>query len=568
MRMLESIPLTVICCKLSYVMENFPGINPDFSSLAEKPKDSDDDSKEKKGKKQSKKEKRPSIFERDKEPEKTDEDKFEQKEQEHKKVPLEKLADDEKSLVVSEYVDARSAEVSDELQDTTPKSPDEAAVLANAAFLENLQEKLDDAEPASDDILDEAVAETIAELGLDDVDTEDQPEPDENPAEHESESELESEPTDLLENAEPDLYAEELDPEEDDPTATRTSPIPTPTPSIPPLPPLPPIPSGPGGSSTSHGGGPSIPPFSPPNIGGNTSPAPAFGNLAPVQPTESRAEGWSARKSLLVGGVLGYLIGRRRGRIKTEKKLLPIQNKLEKEVVDLQQKIAIREEKIRKLASEQVTQQPQLKEQIVERLLTRTERKTKTSEQEQRLPRTEKFGKIAVLAERPSNKESTNRTETPLPPELMTIAELLTVAERVPIENSNVKKLYETGRLDQVGLRRVMRAYLRGERFERVASDNLIAADKLSSHETLRKETPETSQYEDNESSESFDAAPHPASQLEQMIAKASVDIKESSGLHVFDQPKNQPAKQTAKPVVIAGALAVVVLLVVYLMTS
>ena len=35
----------------------------------------------------------------------------------------------------------------------------------------------------------------------------------------------------------------------------------------------------------------------------------------------------------LFGGIIGYLIGRRRGRIKTEKRLMPVQKKLKNRLV-------------------------------------------------------------------------------------------------------------------------------------------------------------------------------------------------------------------------------------------
>jgi hypothetical protein len=53
-------------------------------------------------------------------------------------------------------------------------------------------------------------------------------------------------------------------------------------------------------------------------------------------------------RGLLVGGIVGYLIGRRRGRIKTEKKLLPVQKKLEKEVKGLQSRLIDNEYALRR----------------------------------------------------------------------------------------------------------------------------------------------------------------------------------------------------------------------------
>ncbi len=63
--------------------------------------------------------------------------------------------------------------------------------------------------------------------------------------------------------------------------------------------------------------------------------------------------------------------------------------------------------------------------------------------------------------------------ERPKLVEAMTVGELLSLAERITVEQSDVKKLFVTNRLNEEGLRRVARAYLRGERYERVLRENL-----------------------------------------------------------------------------------------------
>jgi hypothetical protein len=389
------------------------------------PDDDPETSTEKKDKKDSK-DKKLSIFEKpktEKNPEQLKDDKSEKKETE-KEVPLEKLADDEKQTVVEQYVEARTDEVKQELSETTDDTPEEAAVLANAALLENIQEKIDESEPVTEELLDEAVAETIDELGL----------------------EL------------PDIDSEEIadDTPEDDDVAAATTPTakpvvvpPVPTPTTPP--PTPPI-----------------PPVGAPPVATSSHPTPPVAKSAPATPNvlvvpDLRRE----RTNLLVGGILGYLIGRRRGRIKTEKKLLPVQEKLQKEVVGLHDQIALREEQIRKLAREQVTVKPIIQEKIVEKLQQKHEAKQGSKKHP------EKLGKFAVLAERPGLKSPENQK----PVDLMTLPELLAIAGSIKTEQSTVQRMYETSRLNEEGLRRIIRAYLRGERYELVIHDNLLSPE-------------------------------------------------------------------------------------------
>lgn len=131
--------------------------------------------------------------------------------------------------------------------------------------------------------------------------------------------------------------------------------------------PMPPVgpPSGPYGTP---GATPPFGPGGPGNPGGpgvypgglgftGAVPAGVAFNAAPTatQPIEVQditAERRAMVQGLLVGGIVGYFIGRRRGRIKTEKRLMPIQKKLEKQVTALHKTVAESEQAVRKLARE------------------------------------------------------------------------------------------------------------------------------------------------------------------------------------------------------------------------
>src|SRR5690606_30043397 len=63
----------------------------------------------------------------------------------------------------------------------------------------------------------------------------------------------------------------------------------------------------------------------------------------------------------------------------------------------------------------------------------------------------------------------------------MAVPELLTVAAAIKIENTTLKRLHETGRVNDEGMRRIVRAYLRGESLEWVISQNLMSPEALVS---------------------------------------------------------------------------------------
>lgn len=110
--------------------------------------------------------------------------------------------------------------------------------------------------------------------------------------------------------------------------------------------------AGAGGFGGTHGA--NIP-AGPGSVGGNV----IFSrpNVLPVAPRVSTTETVDDRRNytgtaLLLGGVVGYLVGRRRGRIKTEKRLKTVEKKLTGEVKAVRQQVAEKEQQIRKLARE------------------------------------------------------------------------------------------------------------------------------------------------------------------------------------------------------------------------
>jgi hypothetical protein len=211
-------------------------------------------------------------------------------------------------------------------------------------------------------------------------------------------------------------------------------------------------------------------------------PSPEGTRLTPEDEQKLRTEKYAANRrragQLLLVGAVGYMLGRRRGRIRTEERMQPIQDKLEKEVKSLHDKVAEREDKIRQLAAEKVLQQPETaRPQLVERIQARAERRRQATEQPVAARRPEGMGRFALPgAERaavtPERREKSLNT--------MTVNELLLIADRIEKDGVSVKTMYENGRLDAEGLRRVVKEFLEGRQLDRILSENL---KQLESHE-------------------------------------------------------------------------------------
>ncbi len=443
-------------------MEHTPNFGPDFGSLAEKPNEDDDETEERPSRKKrtATSLRLPGLFElpkadQDNKAEQGAEDRPAAKQEtlselfnddnedepaEAERVgeatPLESLGADEKVAVALDYVEQRSQAVQQEAE--TAETPElEAAVNANALLLEHLGDKLTSDNELNDEVLDEALAEAAAEIGLelnDDV-------PEES-------------------NLENDNTAYDLD---DATAATATSS--SAGGSMPPLPPLPPPPP-----KTPPGGSGLVPPPLP-----GPAVTQAINMNAVPRPGAETTESHSHVPYVLAGGIVGYLLGRRRGRIKTEKKLKPIQKKLEAEVADLSGKIARREQQIRTMAARQTAAvASQLEQKAIEpspaQASTETVENVPVAQEGIVTPQEARqtIGRFAIRAEAPPAT-----IEKVKSPQSMKLPELLAVAKNIKFNGVDLKTIYERRQIEQEDMRKIIRSYLRGERYDRLIRDAL-----------------------------------------------------------------------------------------------
>lgn len=212
-----------------------------------------------------------------------------------------------------------------------------------------------------------------------------------------------------------------------------------------------------------------MPPLGPP---GNPNNLPINPNTVAVPSQPETGRKYQRGADLLVGGMVGYLFGRRRGRINAEAKLYPIQRSLEKQVGKLYGDIEEKEATIRRLAIAKAEAEHKVTE--IEESDKRRAFEAPIRTNFQHLE-SERLGRIVVPPiELASEKASESNT--------MSTQELLGVAANIRREGVSVREMYEQGRLDAVGLRLVVQEYMAGRPIERSLEQH------LKDHETERVE--------------------------------------------------------------------------------
>lgn len=440
-------------------------------------------------------------------------------------IPVDDLNQSERHMVAREYVADRKPQLEAELDQKQhdTKHDGDAEVVAALAYVQAVEEK-SAASPDRpiEDVAEEARLETIALLEANEaVAAETDEEPGETPdtTEHESAAEQVA--------VSPNVADDES---EEAPASAAPPPVPPAAGGSGPGAGAPPPPRQPSPGSPGHPigpGGPYVP--GGPGWGaaaGNVAAGfPAAANLAPVATASTvyvrGNERTAMGQGLLIGGIVGYLMGRRRGRIKTEKKLMPIQKKLEKQVQGLHDMIAAKEQSIRSLAAEK-TAVPGAGSKLAERLrakvlpaeapaVARSEKPAeqsriaasieqntearRTSTLEIPLQHTEKLGRLlveapgtviagAVAATAAATEIARGKQPDRTPVvrfdkkiESFTSEELEQAAEKVQIDGVSLKEMHQSGSINESGMRRVMAEFLQGGNVREVLSKEIVEKD-------------------------------------------------------------------------------------------
>ena len=203
----------------------------------------------------------------------------------------------------------------------------------------------------------------------------------------------------------------------------------------------------------------------------------------------------------LVGGLIGYLIGRRRGRIKTEKRLVPIQKKLERQVKNLQQNVERQEFTIRQTAMEHIRQQSaetfertREKAAFITRIDGLRDRSAHTAEGgeafatagQERQQIDQVLVATAEALSAATKETASRRSERPRPAaekapalpldkhvETLKQKDLLELSGKIVVEGVSLRHVYESHQIGEQALRRIVSEHLRGGNVGEALQDEL-----------------------------------------------------------------------------------------------
>lgn len=184
---------------------------------------------------------------------------------------------------------------------------------------------------------------------------------------------------------------------------------------------------------------------------------------------------------LLVGGLVGYFIGRRRGRIKTERQMKKVQLKLEKQIETAQSQIINQESEVQRLARDNYRQkfaksETAAAEAATSRPKPAVENQPKPIETrptpvpEAPRAKLEANGQSAA-PEKPAKAGSAESTAR------LTDKEVIDISSKVKVGETNLRQIYEARLVSEAGLRRLVYEHFGGNDIRRALAREFLAKE-------------------------------------------------------------------------------------------
>ena len=285
----------------------------------------------------------------------------------------------------------------------------------------------------------------------------------------------------------------------------------------------------------------------------------------------------------LPGGIVGYLIGRRRGRIKTEKKLAKARKKLEAQVEDLQESIITKENDIRKVVHTNMSkkefydasQQPDPENPRV--LAMEANQLHGKKHPAERIGRVLINGRDEQLAGKNDTKTEKKSPKTKAAAEKPTIdkrvetlsrAELLQMSEKVNVDNTTLRQVYETHLVSEQGLRRLVSEYVRSGDVHEALREELVEHEiDFERDPLLRGQDHKRQQHGDTAESVTLSALLKKADILSQHEADDELAVLKARQDHHETQRERQQSHRRLLDVSMVAAITVLFILVVILLS-
>lgn len=243
-------------------------------------------------------------------------------------------------------------------------------------------------------------------------------------------------------------------------------------------------PPGTGGTGNGGGNGSGLPPFvyrptpaAPENTPSTILPATQAETIQVRN--EDEPERSNKTGAFLLGGALGYMIGRRGGRKRTEAKLKPEISKLETEVNKTKAELSTQEALVKRAAKEK--ERSDFMQKIADRQEVTTKAREKREQQaKKQVPIADVLRRTVEAPEAIKNPNfttgETQRKDALKAPEIilnkrteqLSTPELLRHAERLYIGGVNVRRLYESNQIDRRGLVKIVESGFLGEDIKKV----------------------------------------------------------------------------------------------------